>query len=342
MRATLTREIREKIEGTIRSAAPGDRLPSERALCIRLHVSRITVRRALEELQVLGAIATQPGRGRFVARQPYVKVITKFSGFAADMAEHQKSAYASGISISVRDMRKHESVRFSWSGSQSVVCFRRVRSDDSGPLVLKESSIPECIGRNLQTTDMQKTPLYDVLARVGVTVARSETWIRSDLASEASAVALHLSVGDPVLVTEEVVYDVMDRAVELVTSFYRGDHVVFTAQTVTRSRPTTPQTVATQATGVGGDSSPSVPLTGSLVKGQGDRGAATRSERGDLTKGSRPKDGSGPPNIPLRRDHQADSDRSLGRGDRDPGIADVVVSPLVEDAHWLSSRGHRN
>lgn len=250
MTATLTHETREKIEGIIRSAAPGDRLPSERALCIRLRVSRTTVRRALEELQAFGTVVTQLGRGRFVANRPYVKVITQFSGFAADMAEHQRSAYAHNISISARDMSNEEAMRFYWSGSHKVVCFRRVRWDDSGPLVLKESRIPDCLGLHLNASAMERTPLYDVLAAAGVILSWSEIWIRSDAASEASATALHLSAGDPVLVTDEIVYDSLDRAVELVTSFYRGDQVVFTAHTVTgapdghtdlvglRSRPT--------------------------------------------------------------------------------------------------------
>jgi DNA-binding GntR family transcriptional regulator len=49
--------------------APGERLPSEAALCAEYGVVRNTVRRALADLEAEGLIETLPGRGR-VARPP--------------------------------------------------------------------------------------------------------------------------------------------------------------------------------------------------------------------------------------------------------------------------------
>ena len=54
------REIAEGIESGV--LQPGDRLPSERALCEQLGVSRATVRRAVEELISDGLVETR-GRG---------------------------------------------------------------------------------------------------------------------------------------------------------------------------------------------------------------------------------------------------------------------------------------
>jgi DNA-binding GntR family transcriptional regulator len=46
--------------------APGATLPSEAALCSEFHVSRNTIRRALDQLAPEGMIVTRPGRGRVV------------------------------------------------------------------------------------------------------------------------------------------------------------------------------------------------------------------------------------------------------------------------------------
>lgn len=46
---------------------PGDRLPSERALAERLHVSRATIREALRAMQLKGLIVSRRGAGSFIA-----------------------------------------------------------------------------------------------------------------------------------------------------------------------------------------------------------------------------------------------------------------------------------
>lgn len=60
----LLREIRE---GELK---PDDQLPSEKALSGQFQVSRITVRRALAELEEESAIYRRPGKGTFVAEAP--------------------------------------------------------------------------------------------------------------------------------------------------------------------------------------------------------------------------------------------------------------------------------
>lgn len=47
---------------------PGDRLPSENELAELFHVSRITVRQALQKLSAMGLIETRLGEGSFVRK----------------------------------------------------------------------------------------------------------------------------------------------------------------------------------------------------------------------------------------------------------------------------------
>ncbi|PJI51733.1 hypothetical protein CTI14_54570, partial [Methylobacterium radiotolerans] len=50
-----------------RRPPPDEKLPSEPELCERFGVSRITVRRAVADLEGLGIVRRQQGRGTFVA-----------------------------------------------------------------------------------------------------------------------------------------------------------------------------------------------------------------------------------------------------------------------------------
>ncbi len=62
--------------------AEGERLPSEPELCERFGVSRITVRRAVADLEGLGIVRRQQGRGTFVAPRREVIGAMTLGGFA--------------------------------------------------------------------------------------------------------------------------------------------------------------------------------------------------------------------------------------------------------------------
>lgn len=62
--ARLSRLVRD---GELR---PGDRIPSERELALRLKVSRATVRDALRELELRGLVSRTPGRGTLIRDVP--------------------------------------------------------------------------------------------------------------------------------------------------------------------------------------------------------------------------------------------------------------------------------
>ena len=69
------RPIYEQIAQQVRDGilagelAPGERLPSIRALAADLRISAVTTKRAYQDLEAQGFIQTVPGKGCFVAEQ---------------------------------------------------------------------------------------------------------------------------------------------------------------------------------------------------------------------------------------------------------------------------------
>ena len=57
--------LRERLDSGVLD--PGERLPSEAELCRKYGVSRITVRRAVDELVEEGILERRQGKGTFVA-----------------------------------------------------------------------------------------------------------------------------------------------------------------------------------------------------------------------------------------------------------------------------------
>jgi GntR family transcriptional repressor for pyruvate dehydrogenase complex len=76
-RTSLREEAAEQIRALIVEAPlrPGDRLPSERDLVVKLEVSRTTIREALRSLEIRGLLDVRPGEGAFVRDLPLESVI---------------------------------------------------------------------------------------------------------------------------------------------------------------------------------------------------------------------------------------------------------------------------
>src|SRR5260370_25262751 len=63
----------------------GDQLPTEDSLVARFEVSRITVRRAIQNLVSRGLVEIRRGKGTFVATPKITQELTELSVFVEDM-----------------------------------------------------------------------------------------------------------------------------------------------------------------------------------------------------------------------------------------------------------------
>lgn len=93
-------QIQEQIKELVLTGklAPGEQLPSVRALAKDLKVGIITVKRAYEELEQEGIVVNLQGRGCFVAEVDTVKIrAVHLTMLAQQIQEIKKSATAAGI-----------------------------------------------------------------------------------------------------------------------------------------------------------------------------------------------------------------------------------------------------
>src|ERR1700746_2438332 len=63
----------------------GDQLPTEDSLIARFGVSRITVRRAIQNLVSRGLVEIHRGKGTFVSAPKITQELTELTGFVEDM-----------------------------------------------------------------------------------------------------------------------------------------------------------------------------------------------------------------------------------------------------------------
>ena len=87
---TISTPLFQQLAETLRAAIdageypPGSRLPTENELCERYSVSRVTVRKALDELSQGEFLVRKPGKGTFVTEK---KIQRKLDGVHGELCE---------------------------------------------------------------------------------------------------------------------------------------------------------------------------------------------------------------------------------------------------------------
>jgi GntR family transcriptional regulator len=207
----------------------GTRLPSERDLCTRLNVSRVTLRRALLQLADDGLLAPSHGRGWYVAVEPVGEPANVLMSFSA-MARAQRLTPSSAVlSQQVRPADLDEAQQLGVAPGADILDLRRLRKLDDLPVALDRSRVPVAIAPGLATHDYSRGSLYAVLTDAGVAPQRADYSVEAIPAEAEQARLLDLEPGQPLLSTRQVTFAADGRVIELGGIIYRGDRYRFRA-----------------------------------------------------------------------------------------------------------------
>lgn len=190
---------------------PGGALPSESTLARETGASRVTVRRALEELRAQGLVTSRQGSGWFVAadpvRQTLGRVTTIETAVAAAGAEPDRRVLEFGFERASGAVAEALGLE---QGAE-VLRVRRVNLADGSPFALVTVWVPAALGASLSRRDVEQAPLYDLLPLAGVELGRAVQTIGADLASDDEAALLGLALPAAVVACRRVTYDADGR-----------------------------------------------------------------------------------------------------------------------------------
>src|SRR6201995_6063981 len=127
--STLYARIEEAIATEIAQGEyrPGDQLPTENVLLQRFQVSRITVRRAIQNLVRRGLLEIRRGLGTFVLSPRIEAELTKLTGFVEDMKSVGRRATARVVSQGVTAAPARVAERLQLAKGTKVMQIKRVR-----------------------------------------------------------------------------------------------------------------------------------------------------------------------------------------------------------------------
>src|ERR1700761_675281 len=206
----------------------GAQLPTEDALIARFGVSRITVRRAIQNLVSRSLIEIRRGKGTFVAAPKITQELTELSGFVEDMHALGRKPSARVIGKEVVTADTNVASHLALTKGAHVVRIRRVRLADGVPLSFDETYLPLSIGKKIITNNLKIEPIFSLLERkYGVPLIEAEYKLEAVTADEEVASALRVKQGSPIFRIERTSYSTGNRPVDYEKLHYRGDLVSF-------------------------------------------------------------------------------------------------------------------
>ena len=190
---------------------PQGRLMSEPALATLHGVSRVTVRRALDQLEREGLIERRPGSGTFVTgRSTAMPVVADLSNVLTHLIEMGRRTDVRLLSFNYVAPTPAIAEALHLAPDERVQRSVRVRLIDGQPFSHLTTYVPERIGVSYSETDLASTPLLELLERSGLIAERASQ-----------------SIGAALLSMTRVVFDPSGNGIEYLQALYRPDRYSF-------------------------------------------------------------------------------------------------------------------
>lgn len=215
--------IRDRLLEQLETMAPGEPLPPERELAARFGVSRMTLRRALEELVGAGRAVRRQGAGVF-ATGPKVAQSLAATSFSVEMRRRGLVPGSRTLASEKVQAGAQVGQRLQVSPGEPVLRVQRLRLADRAPMAIEILHVPTTVVPGLSGDDLVDRSYYEVLAgRYGVRISGGLQTIEPTVTDAAESDVLEVPLHSPALLFERVSRDQEDRVVEYVRSVYRGD-----------------------------------------------------------------------------------------------------------------------
>jgi len=211
----------------------GVKLPTENELAGRYSVSRVTVRRALGELERERFIERRRSAGTRVIYRPAPAPITAdISGVLANIADMGRRTAVKLLSFDYVPAAGTVAEALGVEADELLQRSIRVRSLDRVPFSYLTTHVPESVAVTFSRQELASRPLLELLERAGIKVERARQRIGAGLATPEVAQALDVRAGSPLIELVRVVCDQSGRAVEHLHALYRPDRYAFEMELV--------------------------------------------------------------------------------------------------------------
>lgn len=211
--------------------APGDSIPSEAQLQEQYHVSRITARQAIAQLESEGLVERARGKGTRVIFQNKIEESLKgIKSFTNEMLERGIQPGTRSAHMKLVKADQHLATIFGCSLGDEVYCLDRIRTGDDVVIVNFISYFSK--ERELPLDDkLYNGSMYALLDELNIKKpVKTKENFKSIVAKKELAEKLEIKKGDPILVRERISYDHSGKVLEYTISYYPGERYSYSIE----------------------------------------------------------------------------------------------------------------
>ncbi|OCL26880.1 transcriptional regulator [Orenia metallireducens] len=216
--------IRSKIEN--KEYGRGEKIPSERELGKIFEVSRMTVRKALENLVNEGILERRERQGTFVS-QDNLNDFPSLVGVTEHIKSEGKIPNNKIINKELIKPNKKIIEELNLNSDEGVILIERIILADEKPIGFEQSYISYAICPDLLETNINQKSIYKMLRRSGHKPTKAKDEISAILADDKLSGLLKIDIKQPILKNIRTTFS-KNRPIVYSFNYYGGEGFVMT------------------------------------------------------------------------------------------------------------------
>ena len=201
----------------------GSMIPTELELSKKYNVSRVTVRRATENLVSNGYVKRTPGSGTVVTYSKRTNTAPKVMGFMDQMKKLGKKVTSEVKTFIIEEATGSSQKVLGLSAGDRVYYIERVRKADGKVYLFEVSHISVDRFPELSVSYLENSK-YDFFQSIkGITLNQQKHIVRPGLSDQKISEILGIELNSPILVVENFTYAKDGTVVDYSTNYYNPD-----------------------------------------------------------------------------------------------------------------------
>lgn len=219
-------QLKEKLGMAIAdgSLAPGEALPSERELAQQMKLSRMTVRRAFEELVADSLVERRQGSGTYVLPQRLEQVFDRVLGFVEEARSLGFRAGSRLLEALLVPADQQTADALGINKGNDVLRVTRLRTADEQPLAIQIAHLsPHLKAFPVDKLKASHSLYHTVAEHYGIRPDHAKQTVSARMPNRQECRLLDIKSSTPLLALERITFDRQGQAFEYVQSAYRSD-----------------------------------------------------------------------------------------------------------------------